>query len=115
MVDRIMILPSRDQAFISKQKLKEYLLSETHIIGKAKAKFFRSIGYSEKNANELAKALLMIAKSNEVTQEIITPYGTKYIVEGEISPPSGNIVRILTVWVIELNDRRPRLVTAYPA
>jgi hypothetical protein len=64
---------------------------------------------------ELAKALLMIAKSNEVSQEIITPYGTRYIVEGEVSPPSGTTVRILTVWVIELNDKHPRFVTAYPA
>ena len=64
MVDRRIILPDRDQTYIPKQKLKEYLLSETHIIGKAKAKYFRSIGYTEKNANELAKALLMIAKSN---------------------------------------------------
>jgi len=56
----------------------------------------------------------MIAKSNEVTKELITPYGTKYIIEGEFLPPSGTKVRILTVWLIESNDDRPRFVTAYP-
>ena len=95
--------------------IEQYLLSETHAVGKAKAKYFRSLGYTEANADKLANALLMIAKSNEIKQEVSTPYGTKYIVEGEIVTPIGSIVRIITVWVIELSDVRPRFVTAYPA
>ena len=108
------MLPNREQAYIPKAKLTRYLLSETHAVGKAKAKYFRSFGYSEANADQLADALLIIAKSEKVSQEVATPYGTKYIVEGEVLTPSGTIARIRTVWVVEAHDKRPRFVTAYP-
>ncbi|MEA2085294.1 MAG: hypothetical protein U9O82_13860 [Thermodesulfobacteriota bacterium] len=110
-----MMLPNCEQAHIPELKLTNYLLSETHAVGKAKAKFFRSLGYTEANAHQLANALLMIAKSEEVSQKITTIYGTKYIVEGEVVTPSGNTSRIRTVWVVEPHDQRPRFVTAYPA
>lgn len=109
------MLPNHKQTYIPKPKLKEYLLSETHAVGKAKAKYFRSLGYTEANADELANALLMIAKSNEIKQEVSTPYGTKYIIEGEIVTPIGATVRVIIVWVVELRDEHPRFVTAYPA
>jgi len=110
-----MMLPYCEQAHIPEPKLTNYLLSETHAVGKAKAKFFRSLGYTEANAYQLANALLMIAKSEEVSQKITTIYGTKYIVEGEVVTPRGNTSRIRTVWVVEPYDQRPRFVTAYPA
>lgn len=80
-----------------------------------KAKYFRSLGYTEANADQLADGLLMIAKSKEVSQAVTTAYGTKYIIEGDLFTPIGTIVWIRTVWVVELGDRRPRFVTAYPA
>jgi len=108
------MLPNREQAYIPEPKLSKYVLSETHAVGKAKAKYFRSLGYTEANANELADALLMIAKSEGVSKKVTTPYGTKYIVEGELVTPSGTTARIRTVWVVEPHDKRPRFVTAYP-
>ncbi|MBW1676657.1 MAG: hypothetical protein JRF30_05435 [Deltaproteobacteria bacterium] len=108
------MLPNREQAYIPEPKLSKYVLSETHAVGKAKAKYFRSLGYTEANANELADALLMIAKSEGGSKKVTTPYGTKYIVEGELVTPSGTTARIRTVWVVEPHDKRPRFVTAYP-
>ena len=108
------MLPNHEQAYIPKPKLTEYLLSETHEVGKAKAKYFRSLGYTEVNADQLADSLLMIAKSKEVSQAVTTPYGTKYIVQGDICTPIGTTVRIRTVWVVESGYKRPRFVTAYP-
>ena len=108
------MFPNREQAYIPEPKLSKYVLSETHAVGKAKAKYFRSLGYTEANANELADALLMIAKSEGVSKKVTTPYGTKYIVEGELVTPSGTTARIRTVWVVEPHDKRPRFVTAYP-
>ena len=76
------MLPNHKQAYIPKPKLKEYLLSEAHAVGKAKAKCFRSLGYTKANADELANALLMMAKSNKINQEVSAPfsapYGTKW-------------------------------------
>jgi len=109
------MLPNHEQAYIPEPKLTKYLLSETHAVGRAKAKYFRSLGYTETNADQLADALLMIAKSKGVSQEVTTPYGTKYVVEGDLFTPIGTTVRIRTVWVVESHDERPRFVTAYPA
>lgn len=111
---RIM-LPNHEQAHIPEAKLTKYLLSETHAVGRAKAKYFRSLGYTEANANDLKDALLMIAKSEDVSEKVTTPYGTKYIVEGGIVTLSGTTARIRTVWAVEPHDERPRFVTAYPA
>ena len=110
-----MMLPNSELAYIPEAKLTKYLLSETHAVGKAKARYFRSLGYTEANADQLANSLLMIAKSEGVSQEAATPYGTKYTVEGEIIAPSGTTARIRTIWVVEPHDKRPRFVTAYPA
>ena len=109
-----MMLPNSELAYIPEPKLTKYLLSETHAVGKAKAIYFRLLGYTEANADQLANSLLMIAKSEGEIQETVTPYGTKYIVEGEIIAPDGTNARIRTVWVIEPHDKRPRFVTAYP-
>ena len=44
-----MQLPNRLQAYIPSEKLSAYLLSETHAVGKAKATFFRALGFNETN------------------------------------------------------------------
>jgi hypothetical protein len=108
------MLPNHKQAYIPESKLTKYLLSETHAVGKTKAKYFRSIGYTKANTARLADDLLMIATSQEVSQSVVIPYGAKYIIDGDIFTPIGSIVRICTVWVVELDDKRPRFVTAYP-
>ena len=55
------------------------------------------------------------ATENDVSTEIRTPHGTKYIIEGNLIAPQGRSVRIVTVWIEEHSDRRPRFVTAYSA
>ena len=110
-----MSLPNREKAYVPKHKLTAYLLSETHAIGRAKAKYFRSFGYTESNPDQLAADLLTIAKSEDVSQEVSSHYGTKYVIDGDILTPVGTAVRLRTIWVIEPNDERPRFVTAYPA
>ncbi len=48
-----MKLPGNRDAVVQDGKLADYLLSETHPVGKAKAKYFRSLGYSIANAGHL--------------------------------------------------------------
>ena len=109
-----MNLPNSEKAYVPKEKLSNYLLSETHAVGKAKAKYFRSVGYNEENVDQLADALLIMAKSERVSQVVTSLYGTKYIIDGEIVTPIGSKLRLRSVWVVESHDERPRFVTAYP-
>ena len=110
-----MQLPNRLQAYIPSQKLHAYLLSETHAVGKAKATFFRALGFNETNVHLLEHGLLTLAHSAPVQEVVPSPHGVKYVIEGVLETPSGTAPRIRTVWILETDDEHPRFVTAYPA
>ena len=109
-----MKLPRNEVAQVSDKKITGYLLSEVHPVGKGKARYFRALGYSENNIVQLKDALVTMASTSEVTAVISTPYGTKYVAEGDLVTPSGFRARICTVWIVETGDNIPRFVTAYP-
>jgi hypothetical protein len=109
-----MKLPNAEHAIIASDKLSDYLLSKSHLIGRWKARFFLSIGFRETRVDELRNALIHVARNGEVKTTIATEFGVKYVVEGVILGPSGRRAAIRTVWVVETGQNRPRLVTAYP-
>ena len=110
-----MYLPNREAAFIPAEKLTGYLLSESHALGRSKARFFRAFGFGEESIGLLEQGLLSIARHTEVDEEKPSAYGTKYVIRGRLETPSGAVVRIETVWIIEAGEDNPRFVTAYPA
>jgi hypothetical protein len=63
-----MKLPNAEYAQFDSKKLKGYLLSETHPIGRWKARFFRDLGYDESNSAVLEQELLRIAKTEEIVE-----------------------------------------------
>lgn len=99
---------------ISQSKLVKYILSQTHPVGRFKAKFFRQSGFDETNANLFEEALKAIAESQDVQKVIKSPYGTKYLIQGKIETPIGKTVAVKTVWIIEKGETNPRFVTVYP-
>jgi hypothetical protein len=109
-----MELPNRNRAFIQPTKLTGYLLSETHDVGRSKAKFFRSLGFNEDTVSLLEQELLAIARSQEVTETLSTAHGMKYVITGTINTPVGKTVSVLTVWIIDEGEDTPRFVTARP-
>jgi len=109
-----MKLPRNQEAIVSEEKITGYLLSESHPVGKAKAMYFRKIGYTEKNVAQLREDLIKIAVTSAVSEEVGTPFGIKYIVDGDVASPDGTRARLRTVWIIETGEDFPRFVTAYP-
>lgn len=110
-----MLLPNRFQAYVPFEKLIAYLLSETHAVGKAKATFFRALGFNEANMYLLEYGLLTLAHSTPAQEVIPSPHGVKYVIEGILETPRGTAPRIRTVWILEPGETAPRFVTAYPA
>jgi hypothetical protein len=108
-----MKLPNRENAYIAPPKLTDYLLSETHPVGKSKARLLRAVGFDETNVHLLEQHLLAISHSGEVEEVEATPHGTKYVVEGPLPTPVGGILHMRTVWIIDTGQSRPRFVTAY--
>lgn len=109
-----MMLPNRQSAIVPEKKLKEYLLSDTHAVGKAKAKFFRMLGFDDENLDLLANRLIDIANSEVVNQRISSKHGTKFVITGSLKTPLGRSVRIKTIWIINQGKSAPVFVTAYP-
>lgn len=109
-----MKLPNSKNAYVPKEKLLGYLLSEAHPVGKSKAKFFRKLGFNETNADELERSLLSIAKTNDVENTKEMPYGISYVINGSINVPKHKSVTIKTVWFVESGKTSPRFVTAIP-
>ncbi len=108
-----MKLPNAERAYIPLPKLTDYLLSETHAIGRAKAAFFYKIGFTRERAEDLRVALLGLARTGDVTDVVETLYGMKYVVDGELHAPMGESIKIRTVWIVEKGEEWPRFVTAY--
>jgi hypothetical protein len=109
-----MKLPNRENAYIPSAKLLGYLLSKTHPVGRWKAGFFFSHGFDETNVDVLREQLMKIIHSEDIKDVVLSPHGTKYIVEGTLKTPVGNDVLIRTIWIINKGQEHPRFVTAYP-
>jgi len=107
-------LPNKSLAYIPSGKLTAYLLSETHSVGKSKAKLLRSVGYNELNVGLLKEGLLSIAHTEDILDMQSSEHGVKYVIEGLLQTPSGGTLKIRTVWIIDIGQERPRFVTAYP-
>jgi hypothetical protein len=111
----MMKLPFADRAYVPLPKLRDYLLSETHPVGRSKARFFRAHGFDDTSVEVLEHELLRLARSEDVQSVTESPYGVKYSLDGVLRSPRGRYVTVRTVWIIDAGTDRPRFVTAFPA
>lgn len=103
-----MQLPNRYRAYLDPAKL-TYLLTHP-----SKAGLFRAAGFNEDNVDTLEQGLLLIGQTQPVVEVEVTPYGTKYVIEGHIQVPDKELWPMRTVWIIEPDEEAPRFVTARP-
>ncbi len=107
-------LPKAEKAIIETEKLRGYILSSTHPVGRFKAAFFRRLGYSAENWEAFEWSLRDWILTQDAAEVEESRYGKKYIVEGPFAGPSGDTMQIVTVWVILKDEIVPRFITAYP-
>ena len=108
-------LPNRENAYIPRSKLIEYLLSETYPVGRGKARSFYAAGFDKTNVDILVQGLIAIAQHDEVDEVTSSPHETKYVIDGALESPNGGLLPLRTVWIIDRGQSIPRFVTAYPA
>lgn len=108
-----MKIPNGHNAQIDKNKILNYILSQTHISGRGKAKFFRDIGYKDENAEQLINVLKEIISRNQIIKTESTKFEDKFIIDGLINAPNKKEYLVRTIWIIEIN-KNPVFVTAYP-
>lgn len=109
-----MFLPNRETAVVSEQKITGYLLSETHLDGRHKARFFKAFGYSVDRWRLLADTLRQHIDDYEIAKTEISSFGTRYVIEGIINTPAGRSAALRSVWFIRNGEDQPQFVTAYP-
>ena len=112
---RYVKLPNAEQARVSEAKLRGYLLSSDHTIGRFKSRFFAALGFTGNNWSELRDRLLELARGSAELDEL-TQFGQKYRVFGRLNGPSGSadVVIVWIVWIVLAGDDAPQLVTVYP-
>jgi hypothetical protein len=110
-----MKMPNNTEAVVDANKITDYLLSDTHEIGKHKAKFFKSFGFDESSPTIFEEALKTHAVERDIVKDNDSPFGTKYKLECDIETPDERNPCIVSVWIIEKDTDEPRLITAYPA
>ena len=109
-----MRLPNYKNAIVDERKLRDYLLSQSHPVGRFKARFFAAVGFRSDDWLVLKQELLKIAVRGEATLLQETTFGRSYLVVGTVTGPRGRTADVATVWIVRSGDDAPRLVTVYP-
>jgi hypothetical protein len=110
-----MKLPGQLIAEIPKQKILDYLLSNTHPVGWAKARFFQMHGFERHNWELLSERLMDHARQNDVMKTEESRFGIKYIIKGGLPCPNGQSPTVCAVWFVAAGEETSRLVTDFPA
>jgi len=106
-------LPGADHVVVDERKVREYLLSRSHPIGRFKAAVFARAGFRAQNWREFVSAVRVLAVQGDAMPGEPNKYGVKYLVSGTIMGPTGKL-EVITVWLIPTEGGPPRIVTVYP-
>jgi hypothetical protein len=109
-----MRLPKAEHAIVDPSKVRDYLLSPQHPVGRFKAAFFSSLGFEAEDWESLRLALLTHARDGEASPEIASLYGKKFRVRGMLQGPNGKTASVVSIWIARRDDGLPRFVTAFP-
>jgi hypothetical protein len=109
-----MRLPNAERATVEPAKVRDYLLSPEHPVGRAKSRVFTALGFRQAAWTALRDALLAHGQAGEAESAGRSRYGQKYVVHGMLQGPTGRTGPFVSVWLIPTGEEAPRFVTAYP-
>ena len=108
-----MLLPNPDRAVVDPAKIRDYLLSPEHPVGRFKAVIFQNAGYRRADW-QILQADLAATANLDAQLEAATPFGQKYEVLAMLRGPAGRDLAVVVVWLVRRGEDFPRLVTVYP-
>jgi len=110
-----MKIPNNNLSFVADNKIRNYLLSDIHEIGKHKADFFKRFGFDLSDVETFKVSLIQHSIDRDIEKTKDLDFGIKYELKCEIKTPDERNPCIVTVWIVENGQEEPKLVTAYPA
>ena len=109
-----MRLPKSGRAIIEPAKVRDYLLSHEHPVGRFKATFFGVLGYRREQWQRLARDLVHVGRFGTARPAEKIEFGQKYEVRGMLDGPSGRMAGVVTIWIVLNGEDFPRFITAFP-
>ena len=107
-------LPNADRAVVEDAKVRDYLLSPTHPVGRFKSVFFVSLGFSADQWSLLRDALRELARTGIAAPGQPSPFGLKFEIHAILRGPSGRQADVVTVWMVSNGEVFPHFITAHP-
>jgi len=108
------MFPAIERAHIEPAKVRDYLLSAVHPVGRFKAVVFEALGYQAEEWARLRDDLLALARTTEPVAGQASAFGQKYEVSGSLRGPNGREAKFTCVWLVPSDDGSPRFITAFP-
>ena len=109
-----MRLPNADLVVVDDAKVRDYLLSPTHPVGRFKSVFFVALGFSPHHWEALRDALLELARTGHMVPGQASPFGLKFEIRAILTGPSGRQANVVTVWMVSNGQNFPHFITAHP-
>lgn len=106
-------IPEHLRTLVPADKVRKYLLSFDHPVGRSKAAYFGSLGFRASHPEALEAALIEHARSGTLVEQERTVFGDRFVVEGPLQTPKGKAESIRSVW-FDSGNGAALLVTAYP-
>lgn len=101
-----------EDVVIPEDKLVRYLLLPRE--ENDKSQFLGIAGYTLGTWEVLARDLYDLAKTYEISDKAISPYGIKWEVQGSLTGPNGQVLYVVTVWITLETSGETRFVTLFP-
>jgi hypothetical protein len=109
-----MPLPNADRAIIDAAKVRDYLLSPHHPVGRFKARFFAALGFSSDAWQTFDRALREQHLTQDATSMGTQAHGEAFAIRAILRGPRGVSEMVVSVWFVRTGEDVPRFVTAYP-
>ncbi len=106
-------LPNPADAVVDPAKVRDYLLSRDHPVGRFKAVVFEAVGYRASAWRTLRVDLLQSAWLR-VQRSEPTAFGQRYLVDAILRGPAGQNLAVRVVWLVRVGEDHPRLITVIP-
>lgn len=106
-------IPNAEEAIVDERKVRSYLLSPVHAVGRHKARFFTALGYDQADWVRLQSDLKEHAGSG-ARAATETEFGEKFEICSELTGPNGRSADVVTIWLVPNGEEVARLITAYP-
>jgi hypothetical protein len=99
-------------ALIAREKLIDYLLTPRRIHDKSR--FLALAGYTRHDWERLEQDLRGQILTREAQLQETTPYGDLYRIRGALAGPSGGVLQVVTIWMVERATGQTKFITLFP-